>query len=180
MCWWPGDFISDIALTPTAEIYHTATGQWTSTGGLPEGRFGHTATLLPDDTVLVAGGTKLAFGFTTVLASAEIFHPDTGMWSATGSLAEARTLHTTTVLANGQTLAVGGYGSNDVSLGSAELYNPASGSWMPTTAALQTPRHGHSAVQLLNGNVLVAGGADSTGSGTVTVPTRAEKYIPGR
>ena len=61
---------------------------------------------------------------TVILASAEVFDPDTGSWSATGSMAEARVIHTTTLLRTGHVLAVGGAGSDQTSLPSAELYNP--------------------------------------------------------
>ena len=68
----------------------------------------HTATLLPNGKVLVAGGAN-GSGF---LASAELYDPATGTWSATGSLNTARYQHTATLLADGKVLVVGGGGNS--------------------------------------------------------------------
>ncbi len=66
----------------------------------------HTATLLPDGKVLVAGGNY----DTVILATAELYDPATGRWTATGSMAEERHSHTATLLPNGKVLVAGGYG----------------------------------------------------------------------
>jgi len=88
-------------------------GTWTPTGSLATARFNHTATLLPNGKVLVAGGYDGDFQ----LASAELYDPATGSWTATGSLESARNGHTATLLPNGKVLVAGGYGY----LSSAEL-----------------------------------------------------------
>ena len=59
---------------------------WTATGSMATGRDYHTATLLPNGQVLVAGGSSTI----GILASAELYDPATGMWTATGSMATAR------------------------------------------------------------------------------------------
>ena len=64
----------------------------------------HTATLLPNGKVLVAGGYLEAAS----LASAELYDPATGTWSATGSLATGARNHTATLLPNGKVLVAGG------------------------------------------------------------------------
>ena len=103
---------------------------WTATGSMATAREWHTATLLPNGQVLVAGG----FGGTTgCLASAELYDPATGMWTATGSMATARYVHTATLLPNGQVLVAGGRSGFDV-IASAELYDPASGMWTATAS----------------------------------------------
>ena len=80
-------------------------------------RGGHTATLLPNGTVLIVGG----FDGTRDLASAELYDPSVGTFAATARMSVARELHTATLLGNGTVLIVGGYnGTND--LASAELY----------------------------------------------------------
>jgi hypothetical protein len=73
------------------------------TGSLATARLEHTATLLPNGKVLVAGG----YTGTTYLASAELYDPASGTWTATGSLVTARGIHTATLLPNGKVLVVG-------------------------------------------------------------------------
>jgi Galactose oxidase, central domain len=90
-------------------------------------------------------------------------------------MAEARVIHTTTLLPNGHVLAVGGAGSDQTSLASAELYRPATGSWTTSPSQLHTPRHGHSAVRLLDGSVLIAAGID-TETGGDTYLGAAEEF----
>ena len=84
----------------TAEMYDPATGEWSATGSMAEGRAVHTATLLDDGTVLVIGGGS-------TLATAEIYDPATGTWSAAGNLGEGRVLHTATLLGDGRVLVTG-------------------------------------------------------------------------
>jgi hypothetical protein len=82
----------------------------------------------------------------------------------------ARAAHTATLLPNGQVLVAGGKGDNYVSLASAELYDPATGVWTPTSS-MSTARAYYTATLLPDGQVLVAGGL---GDG-VSLPT-AELY----
>jgi hypothetical protein len=127
-------------------------GTWTATGSLNSERAYHTATLLQNGMVLVAGGFDDIIGTS---ASAELYDPASGTWTATGSLNTGRTFHTATLLQNGMVLVAGGYDDFSV-LASAELYDPASGTWTPT-GRLNTARYIHTAT-LLHGTVLVAGG----------------------
>ncbi|HEY3663278.1 MAG TPA: kelch repeat-containing protein [Chthoniobacterales bacterium] len=127
---------------------------WEYTASLHDARLGHTATLLSDGRVLVAGGG----GSTGLLASAELYDPATQTWTLTGSLNTARSAHTATLLANGKVLVAGGFDSSGA-LASAELYDPMTGAWS-TTGSLSTGRVRHTATLLLNGTVLVAGGND--------------------
>jgi hypothetical protein len=82
-----------------------------------EGRYGHTATLLPGGKVLVTGG----FG-SVLLSSAELYDPATRTWSPTGSMSVGRQQHGATLLPDGKVLVVAGFGASYLS--SAELYQP--------------------------------------------------------
>src|SRR5437762_1237620 len=126
-------------------------GKWRATGDLVTARSSHTATLLPNGQVLVAGGRNST---TDDLTSAELYDPGSGVWTAT-SMAKVRFWHTATLLANGQVLVAGGFGQGNAA--SAELYNPATGVWT-ATGSMTTVRNQHTATLLPNGQVLVAGG----------------------
>ena len=86
------------------ELYDPATGMWTLTDSVLTRRGGHTATLLQNGQVLVAGGSH-DFGPGD---RAELYDPATGVWTVTGRLGGKRDLHTATLLQNGQVLVAGG------------------------------------------------------------------------
>jgi HYR domain/Putative Ig domain/Galactose oxidase, central domain len=130
-----------------------ASETWNATGTLNTARYRHTATLLPNGMVLVAGGLNSS---NNSLASAELYDPVSGSWTTTGQLNIARTNHTATLLPNGTVLVAGGFSSINNGLASAELYDPAIGSWT-LTGNLNTARFDHTATLLPDGKVLVAG-----------------------
>jgi hypothetical protein len=104
----------------SAELYDPASGTWTATGSLNTARVSHTATSLPNGMVLVAGGYDNSNPRRFIyLASAELYDPASGAWTATGSLNTARYAHTATLLLNGMVLVAGGSGSHGT-LASAE------------------------------------------------------------
>ena len=137
----------------TATLPDPSNGSWTATGSLNRARSFHTATLLPNGKVLVAGGTNYGRHY---LASAELYDPASGTWRATGRFSTGRVWHTATLLPNGNVLVAGGTTPVDI-LSSVELYVPTSGNWM-AAPSLNSPRFVHTATLLPNGTVLVAGG----------------------
>jgi hypothetical protein len=140
-----------------AELFDPATGTFTSTGDLVVGgRWGCTATLLDDGTVLIAGGRDAEDVFDAFsLNNAELFNPDTGTFTATGAMTDFRYGHTAALLNSGKVLLAGGTNGN--SLQDAELFDPAAKTFS-ATGNMSSPRANHTATLLNDGTVLVAGG----------------------
>jgi hypothetical protein len=145
----------------SAEIYDPSTGKFTETGSMAEARAAHTATALKDGRVLIVGGSSGHYPSQNVYRSAEIFDPAKGKFVSTGEMTVARHKHAAILLPSGKVLIVGGSDNRDWhgEYASAEIYDPASGTFA-VTGAMSTARFKlPAAVALLsNGKVLVAGG----------------------
>src|SRR5580765_8159726 len=98
--------VSLLALTlfSTSITESAKAAPFVTNGPLATARFYHTATLLSDGKVLVAGGQSATF-FTN---SAELYDPANGTWTATGAMSTNRAQHTATLLLNGKVLVAGG------------------------------------------------------------------------
>ena len=147
--------LDQVESTAQAQV---TTPSWSYTGSLNAARVYHTATLLSNGKVLVAGGIS---GDGITLNNAELYDPASGTWSITGSLNVPRVYHSATLLQNGKVLVAGGYTnlSNPLSVfesNTAELYDPATGAWS-YNGNLNTSWGEHTATLLQNGKVLFAG-----------------------
>ena len=151
----------------------TSSASLTPTGSMQNARGFHTATLLANGKVLMAGGAMLASHPASPIvcyggiSTAELYDPVSGSFSTTASMAKQRFAHTATLLLTGKVLVIGGVGNigsqcedgNGPVESSAELYDPSSGSFT-STGSMAKARSGHTATLLANGKVLIVGGTD--------------------
>ncbi|WIX99849.1 kelch repeat-containing protein [Amycolatopsis mongoliensis] len=146
----------------SAEVFDPAAGAWAPVAAMSTARHGHAATALHDWRILVTGGSGVRTGQEDgALASAELFHPATGTWTATAPMGDARTGHQAVVLDDGRVLVIGGAvptgSGREEALAYCELYDPDKNEWTPT-GTLSQARKGHQATVLPGGHVLVTGG----------------------
>lgn len=161
----------------SAELYDPSTASFALTGSMATARYAHTATLLPNGMVLIAGGSSVINSNSSNLglASAELYDPSTGTFTPTGSMMTGRCFHTATLLNNGKVLITGGDTSNasGSQLASAELYDPVTGTFS-AAGNMTAPRDNHFAVLLTAGRVLIEGGL----GGFCVSPPNPEVYDP--
>ena len=112
---------SDTALALNeCELFNPETQKWEVTASLNTGRFFHTATLLQDGRVLVAGGSTIKNGY---LSSCEIFDPHTNKWNLAAPMNFVRANHSADLLPDGKVIVFGGR------LKKVELYDPSINKW---------------------------------------------------
>ena len=171
---WHGAYSSTRLFDPT-------TGRWTATGLLNTARMNPVGALLPDGRVLVAGGAysegyKDEADFNSgrlpkerSLASAELYDPETGLWTVTGSMIGFGSAGDAYPLPDGRVLAVGGAWSGEQD--DAEIYDPMRGTWSVAGNLVRLP--GSASVVLSDGSLLVIGGTTQ-----VVAPDGNQSYIP--
>src|SRR5437762_5898777 len=145
----------------SASIVDPATQQTTAIpAGLVEPRAGHSATLLPDGTVLIVGGVGI--GGQTLFA-AERFDPGASTFTPLAIDASAsRARQTATVLTDGRVLIVGGAVPAQASTALAELWDVDNSTVTPVANDADASRTGHTARLLADGRVLITGGVDAS------------------
>lgn len=181
---WRWSLIGDFEVQEpdtSAEVYNAATGSWDSIASMTTGRERHTAVLLPDGRVLVAGGLTLFFEGdfpgTMPTATAEIYDPWQGTWSSAAPMIEARYGHTMTLLPSGRVLVTGGMSDSFGVLASAEAYDPATDSWISLPPMAVARLHA-TATWVPGHGVVVAGGR--TAASLKTAVAEAELYPIGQ
>lgn len=175
---WAGLSAVTLIVLLVASAVHAQVGNWNSSGAMSVERDCHTATLLPDGKVLIAGGRRDSQLPTTI---AEICDPASGTFSPTAALQTARAYHTATLLGNGQVLVTGGY--SDPQRGPTkicELYS--AGRWRTTQEPMSQRRELHAATLLRDGRVLITGGLvtlrpDAFASAEIYDP-QLDKFLP--
>lgn len=146
---------SQMNIIKECELYNPQTNNWTVCDSLITARYGHTATLLPDGRVLVAGGYNNKGHF---LRSCEIFDPVAGTWQAADSLMTGRNGHSATLLEDRRLLVAGGRNDTSLALKDCEAYDPLNNKWT-TLSPLNYYRCYHKALLLPGGLIMFMGGS---------------------
>ncbi|MEK7425793.1 MAG: kelch repeat-containing protein, partial [Actinomycetota bacterium] len=155
-----------------AEIFDPVTETWTLTGSMGHARTdGHTATLLRDGRVLVAGGSTQS----GIHPSADIYNPATGQFLFNGAMVMPRQFHAATLLGDGTVLLASGTTVNGLSTPTAELYDPVANVFRRTLTDMLRGHADYTATSLPDGRVVLVGGQPFCQSGA---ENRVERYEP--
>jgi N-acetylneuraminic acid mutarotase len=149
---------SEITSTPSAlksaDVFDSSTGKWSAIADMSTARSGSPGTVALNGKIYVMGGDTGDGPNQRQLASAEVFDPDTGRWSAIADMSTARNSMGAAAL-DGKVYVMGGFDGSSV-LKSAEVFDPATGRWS-VIADMSTARHWPAAAAL-NGKVYAVGG----------------------
>ncbi|MGZ8181375.1 MAG: kelch repeat-containing protein, partial [Methylobacter sp.] len=142
----------DTFVTDSVEAFQN--GNIESLPALHTARAKHTATLLNDGTLMVAGGIGQDG---KPLNAVEIWDPVERQWRDAPQLAMARSMHSATLLSDGRLMISGGLNADGMPLNSVEIWNPSSNTWSAGKPLIY-PLQAHASSLLASGNVLVMGG----------------------
>lgn len=156
----------------SVELFDPSSSTWTFAASLAQARALHSATVLDDGRVLVAGGRDAPGS--AELVSTELFDPSAGTWSTGADFGLGRQQHVATLLADGRVLATGGITSGSP-LSIAEIFDPTFDVWDPVGPQMVRGRWEHTATELEDGRVLIAGGFTLFANGDA----HAELFILG-
>lgn len=137
-----------------ATVERFSAGKVENLASLHEARASHTASVLHDGTVLVAGGFDAK---QKALASVEIWDNTAQAWHTAPPLQQARYGHSASLLGDGRVMIAGGVGSQGLPINSVELWEPGAHAWSAGKPML-LPSRNHATAVLANGDVLVTGG----------------------
>ena len=175
----------DLNILNTAEIFDPATRRFTEVPAtMSEARRSiYTIVTMNDGRVLIAGGRNFDnpnMPGAKVHASAEIFDPATNTFTPTGSMNVARNMFFAVLLDDGRVLIAGGGdnsgGAGSMAFDTAEIYDPATGTFKLLESRMSVPRQYHNIVKLLDGTVLLVGG--SRGPGLKNGNTKVDRFDP--
>ena len=171
-----GSLLVPVGSTAT-EIYSPLEQQSVAGPTMARERALHTATLLPDGRVLIAGGTD---SLGNVTSHAEIYDPATNSLTATGAMQNPRVGHSATLLGNGLVLVTGGLsnytnpltnliGVLNTAQDTGELFDPSTGQWLAVPGTMASRHSGHAQTLLPDGRVLISGGIQGGQSGPFSI-----------
>jgi len=150
----------------TAELYNNAgSGTWAATASVPTtsvGRAYHTASILNDGTVFVAGGYKDA---TTTTHTTAIYTPASGTWVSKAQMVTDRGRHAATVLTSGEVVITGGISGTTTTVQNVEVYRPTgvnADTWFAANSPTSARRASHTSVRMSSGDVMIMGGRDGS------------------
>jgi len=153
----PSLFVPFVGFSRESAPPSSSTGSVSEIAAMHTARASHSATLLPNGKVLIAGGFSGGGGESNPYSTSELYDPRTGTFESGADMSIGRSGHTATLLKNGKVLIVGGWTGRYAVRNSAELYDPATNRFTPT-GNLVIERADNTATLLVDGRVLITGG----------------------
>jgi len=172
--------------TDTTELFDPLSRTFAAGPTMAVERTAHTATRLDDGRVLLVGGIDSAGVANT---TCELYDRATDTLTVTGSLSSPRSGHTATLLDDGRVLVTGGFADYqnpqtewiaalNTAQDTAEIFDPATGTWSPVAQPMASKRAGHTATKLQDGKVLLVCGINGGGDGVALIGSLGSNQVP--